>query len=113
MEGVHTIDFKYLSGSFDIGGKDNEYTGSLPAKNGTTGIFADIFRYRYKLKTEEYDDGSGKTKKRITAITASYWFGCYAYAATDKSIITEKDFSADEDGAKAASAWLQAEYDNA
>ena len=113
MEKVHVIDFKYLTGSFFIGGRDNEYTGSLPAKNGTTGIFADIFRYRYKLKIEETAEDGGKPKKKIAAITAAYWFGCYAYDATDKSIITEKDFEPGEEGAKAASAWLQAEYDNA
>ena len=113
MEKVHIIDFKYLSGSFRIGGRCNEYTGSLPAKNGTKGIFADSFRYRFKVRTEEEDDGSGKAKEKIAAIVASYWFGCYAYDATDRAIITEKEFSPDEEGAKAASAWLQSEYDNA
>lgn len=113
MEKVHNIDFKYLSGSFRIGGRCNEYTGSLPAKNGTKGIFADSFRYRFKVRTEEVDDGSGKKKESIAAVVASYWFGCYAYDSTDKAIITEKEFSADEQGAKEASAWLQSEYDNA
>ena len=113
MESVHIIDFKYLSGSFNIGGRDNEYTGSLPAKNGTTGIFADIFRYRYKLRIEEMTEDGGKAKKAITGIVASYWFGCYAYDKTDSAIITERTFSPDEEGAKEASAWLQSEYDNA
>lgn len=105
MGKVFDIDFKYLSGSSEQQGPTNEYTGSLPAVNGTTGIFADIFRYRVWC---EVDDD-----KLPTAIIAAWYFGCYAYEFTDKELITHETFEASEDGAKAAVEWLQQAYDNA
>lgn len=98
------IDYKYLTGSFDIGGDVNEYTGSLPAKDGTKGIFSNFFRYRFSLKIED---------KQITNVMAAWYFGCNAYDLTDPGKITVKEFEASEEGCAEAGAWIQAAYDEA
>lgn len=114
MEGVYQTDFIYLNGSFsEFGGKTNEYTGSLPAKNGTKGTFADCFRYRLSLVEGDGVNEKGKEIKIIVEVKAQCWFGPFALEATDPGIIKEASFSPDEDGVKEALKWLQIVYDNA
>lgn len=98
-----SVDYKYLFGAADqVPELTNEYTGSLPAKNGTKGIFADIFRYRIWLTMDE---------RTPAAVNAAWYFGCNAYEFTDSGLITSAQFEPSEDGAKAACEWLQAAYD--
>ncbi len=105
MDTIYNVDYKYLFGAADqVPDLTNEYTGSLPPKNGTKGIFADFFRYRVWLKMDDRDP---------EAIIAAWYFGCNAYECTDKSIITEKEFEPSEEGAAQAVEWLKAAYENA
>lgn len=107
MNCVAPVDYKYLFGGADqFYQLTNEYTGSLPAKNGTKGIFADAFRYRVWLKADD-------EAKALVSIIAAWYFGCNCYACTDPAIITEKEFDLSEEGAAEAVKWLQAAYDNA
>lgn len=107
MSQVAPIDFKYLFGGADqYYAATNEFTGSLPAKNGTKGIFADVFRYRVWLTVNDDEEA-------VTSMRAAWYFGCNAYARTDPAIITEKEFPLSEEGAAMAVEWLQAAYDNA
>lgn len=104
MDKVYHVDYKYLCGAVDqVNDLTNEYTGTLPAKNGTKGIFADSFRYRVWLIAED---------RVPQKIVAAWYFGCYAYKHTDPEIITEKEFEPSEEGAAQAVAWLQEAYDN-
>ena len=89
MEGVYPVDFIYLKGSFNEEGygNTNEYTGSLPAKNGTKGTFADVFRYRITLAEGDGENEKGKTVKVLKCVKAQCWFGAFAFAATDPAIV--------------------------
>ena len=105
VDSIYNVDYKYLFGAADqVPDLTNEYTGSLPPKNGTKGVFADYFRYRVWLRM----DGEDPDK-----IVAAWYFGANAYEHTYKGNVTEKEFEPSEEGAAEAVAWLKAAYENA
>ncbi len=106
MNNISRIDYQYLLGAVPHDGPENEYTGSLPAKDGTKGVFANIFRYRLWLKKDT-------ETKAVTAINAACYFGCNCYDKTDPAIMMKEQFPASEEGAEQACNWVQACYDKA
>lgn len=102
---VTAVDFQWLWGNADLEpDMTNKYTGSLPAKNGTKGIFADIFRYKIWVSYDENEE---------PLINAAWYFGQNAYDLTDPAVITSEHFEASQEGAEKAVAWLQEAYDKA
>lgn len=55
--------------------------------------------FRYRVWVEKIDDEF--------RLKAAYYYGLYNYDATDKSIITENIYTADENGIEEAQRWLQ------
>ncbi|MCQ2475336.1 MAG: hypothetical protein MJ173_05450 [Clostridia bacterium] len=101
---VENIQYKYLCGAVDLfNAGTNEFTGSLPARDGSKGIFSNEFRYKVIVYAED---------KTPLKVVASYYWGWQCFAAADDSLITTKDFEASVEGTAEACAWLQSEYDN-
>lgn len=55
--------------------------------------------FRYRVWVEKIDDEF--------KLKAAYYYGLYNYDSTDKSIITENIYTADENGIEEARRWLQ------
>lgn len=106
MNSISRIDYQYLLGAVPHEGPANEFTGSLPQKDGSKGVFANIFRYRVWLELNKED-------KSVTAINAACYFGCNCYEKTDPSVIMKEQFSPSEEGAAEACDWIQSCYDKA
>ena len=78
---------------------NRKQTISVAVKKNS-GIFDDQFRYRLTVIVPEEGDKE---------ISAQYYIGWQSYDIADKEQMTEKRFSADDDGAAAACAWLREE----
>lgn len=96
---IPELTFEYLLGAVPIWGKPNTYFGSVALKtNG--GVFDDQFRYRLTVLVPEEGDKQ---------IEARYYIGWKSYDLADKESMTVQCFTADDDGAAAACAWLREE----
>lgn len=94
---IPDLTFEYLLGAVPIWGNPNTYFGSVKLKeNG--GVFDEQFRYRVTLLNPK------EGEKEISAL---YYIGWQSYDIADKEQMTEQRFSADDDGAAAACAWLR------
>lgn len=98
---IPDLTYEYLKGAVEIGGKANTYFGSVTYKEGS-GIFDDRFRYRVTLLTPQEGEAQ---------ISAIYYIGWQSYDVFDKEKMTEKRFSADDEGAKLAINWLREELE--
>ena len=96
---IPELTYEYILGAVPIWGDPNVYYGSVAlSKNG--GVFADQFRYKVTLLNPKEGDKE---------IVAQYYIGWQSYDNSDTEQMTEKRFTADDDGAAAACAWLRAE----
>lgn len=93
----------WFMGMLKFRGEGNIYSGSAGCDPMLGNIESKIFRCRAWI--EKKDD------KFI--LKAAYYNGLYSYEATDKSIITEKEFEASPDGILQAQSWLQTAEDDA
>lgn len=102
---IEKIQYKFLCGAVNLfNAGTNEYTGSLPSKDGTKGIFSNEFRYKVIVYAEN---------KTPLKVIATYYWGCNCFECTDDSLKTSNDFEPSEEGTAEACAWLQEEYDKA
>lgn len=102
MNEIAHTDYAYLCGAVELYNAGiNDFTGSLPPKDGSSGAYINSFRYKLHLHAED---------KKPVRIEASWYYGVYAFESTDPSVITTKEFEPSDKGVEEAIAWLQAEY---
>lgn len=89
--------YEWFMGQLAFRGQGNVYTGSFSPNHELSGIDKDCFRYRVCIDKDKEDN-------RI--LKAAYYNGPYCYEATDKNIITKKDFEASEKGVSEAQEWI-------
>lgn len=103
MSKVENVSYPYLCGAVDLNNADtNDYTGSLSFDGHGVGAYEEHFNYKLHLHAED---------KKPVKIIAYWYIGVYCFDKTDPSVIRENEFEASVDGAAAAVAWLQSEYE--
>ncbi len=102
MNRVKLLGYKYFLGASDIGGKTNDYTGSITLNPERHSAFDKDFRYRVFLEKDE--NGS-------FSVAAQYYTGTKSFALTDPETITTKSFEGSDEGVQAAAQWLESAYD--
>ncbi|MBQ7595584.1 MAG: hypothetical protein IJU45_02840 [Clostridia bacterium] len=102
MGRVKLLSYKYFLGAADIGGKTNDYTGSITLNPEHHSVFDEDFRYRVYLKKNE--DGS-------YSIAAQYYVGNKNFSLTDPEIITSREFEGSDEGIQAAAQWIENSFD--
>lgn len=103
MGEVKLLNFKYMLGAATIGGKSNDYSGSLSINPEHHSVFDDEFRYKASVK--KTDDGK-------YMICAQYYVGNKCFDKTDPSIIKAKEFDGSDEGIAQAKEWLQKAYES-
>lgn len=87
----------WFMGMLKFRGDGNYFSGSYGCDPLLGNIESKTFRYRVWI--EKIEDSF--------ILNAVYYYGVYSYAATDKSLMTVKDFDATQQGILEAQEWLQ------
>lgn len=102
MGEVKLLSFKYFLGAAPVGGKSNDYSGSITLNPDHHSVFDNDFRYRAFLKKD--DEGNFR-------IVAQCYVGNKCFEKTDPEIIQEFDFEGSDEGVEKAKKWLQSAYE--
>ena len=103
MGEVKLLNYKYFLGAAPLGGKSNDYSGSISFDPDHHNVFDEEFRYRAVVKKDE--DG-------VFKIVAQCYTGNKCFEKTDPSIVQSKEFEGSDEGVAKAKEWLQNIYED-
>ena len=102
MGEVKLLGYKYFLGAAPVGGKTNDYSGSISLDPDHHSVFDKDFRYRAFLQKD--DDGEFK-------VVAQCYVGNFCFEKTDPEIIQTLEFEGSDKGIEQAKQWLQSAYE--
>lgn len=102
MGEVKLLSYKYFLGAAQLGGKSNDYSGSVSLNHEHHSAFDEDFRYRAFLKKDENGN---------FPIVAQWYVGNKCFEKTDPERIQTLEFEGSDGGVEQAKKWLQESYD--
>lgn len=102
MNEIKTQSYKYYLGAADVGGKTNQYSGSVSIRKDGHNALYDEFRYRVLLEKDENDE---------FCVVAQHYIGNVSFDNIEQDKILSCKFEGSEEGATQAKEWLQKAYD--
>lgn len=102
MDEVKTLSYKFFVGAANVGGKSNEYTGSVSLNPSRHNAYDSEFKYKMFLTKNE--DGE-------FSVNAQCYVGRNSFSNTDPEKIQTLCFEGSDKGVEQAREWLQQAYE--